>query len=131
MEWLTTGQMIDRLKVGEVAEIEKSLQHGCTDNHIKIDPEGTLRWYSAESERFGQPVTLDERYMKCSWRILPEYVSFEEARKAYKEGKTIECEYVGVVDGAKHSTKFSLEKDEYEGDLSFYMIIEGKWTIEE
>jgi hypothetical protein len=86
-EWLTTGQMIDRLKVGEVAipDDEKYLAVKRTkDGFIWVDRD------THEQSKIHQDYFKIHCYtIRLKWRILPRYVSFEEAMKALMNGKTV------------------------------------------
>lgn len=80
-EWLTTGQMIDRLKVGEIAEDKNG-------DKIFIEKDGSLRTLPNH-----QIVTMSDYTMLSKWRILPKYVTFSEAMKAIEEGKNVICHF--------------------------------------
>jgi hypothetical protein len=90
-EWLTTGEMIDRLKVGEEAETHPD------DVYVRVKrfENGIYRMYVVGGESTGivegdeGPLRLNDMYIKLRWRILPRYVSFEEAMKALMNGKTV------------------------------------------
>jgi hypothetical protein len=119
-EWLTTGQMIDQLKDGEVAE--------------SIDGEYEAYWHNGLLEfrdRHGDvQETIIKSDQKRKWRILPKYVSFEEAYEAGKQGKVVNFHYKdGMVHRIEH---FDDSLDE--NGLSCYCLrelIEGDWSIED
>jgi hypothetical protein len=86
-EWLTTGQMIDRLKIGEVAipDDEKYLA-------VKRGMGGFIwvnRHTFEKSEIHKDYFRIDRYTVGLKWRIIPSYVSFTEAAKALMNGKTI------------------------------------------
>ena len=86
-EWLTTGEMIDRLKVGEVAipDDEKYLA-------VKRGIGGFIwvnRHTFEKSEIHKDYFRIDRYTVGLKWRILPKYVSFDEAMKALMNGKTV------------------------------------------
>jgi hypothetical protein len=117
-EWLTTGEMIDRLKVGEVAVDEYGTK-------IQLDELKGLVFVSS-----GNTVANIPPFLKRKWRILPRYVSFEEAMKAMRKGKTITC----TLPDSGEKAKFWFEDDTVKSvgfPLHWYCIFEGKWTIEE
>jgi hypothetical protein len=125
-EWLTTGQMIDRLKVGEVAESENGLFQ-----LAKSDMGGI-----GESEKPGDNIVLNGVYMNQKWHILPKYVSFEEAMKALKEGQTVYCHpnwcnglkrKIEPLEAKENAIEFLLIK----GESLLQIVFESEWTIEE
>lgn len=75
-EWLTTGQMIDQLKDGEIAESLDGTYTAYWDN-------GCLKFCDKHGDVQGRIIKSDQ---KRKWRIIPR-VSFKEAYEAYKEGK--------------------------------------------
>jgi len=65
---------------------------------------------------------------KAKWRILPEYVSFDEAMKSLKEDKTV---FYHINNG------HCIEVNNYtnvgifeEGGITFKEMILGNWTVE-
>ncbi|WP_200760494.1 hypothetical protein [Effusibacillus dendaii] len=73
-------------------------------------------------------VTLSPIFFSTKWQILPRYVSFEEALKAYKEGKTIRVEWSHDED----PNDWEMFKDfPHNSQVSFYQIIHGRWSIVE
>ncbi|MED5042516.1 hypothetical protein P9848_11210 [Geobacillus stearothermophilus] len=83
-ELLTTGQMIDRLKPGEVAECVNAEAEKLESKRVKINDSGNLQYLDG----YGFIVTEFMR-TKAKWRILPRYVTFDRAMKALAEGKTV------------------------------------------
>jgi hypothetical protein len=135
-EWLTTGEMIDRLKVGEVAEAVSGMVKGWKVEKLPAD------------ENFGERIVwrdvlgvdrnviqLNENVINAKWRILPKYVSFEEAMKAYAEGKNIvfypasneECNPVRLPQCYRNYVLEDLRL----GEFSLLELVNGKWSIEE
>lgn len=128
MEWFTTGEMIDSLKVGEVANSDKGVQ--------------------AERNQFGAIVVIKDgredglflsnpTFIGAKWRILPKYVTFEEAFGAMKGGKRIICEYNGrkyeyYMDGLDvwHTVLESGVVVKQWHEL-WDQITKGKWAIKE
>ena len=132
-EWLTTGEMIDRLKVGEVAipNDEKYLA-------VKRGMGGFIwvnRHTFEKSEIHKDYFRIDRYTVGLKWRILPRYVSFEEAMKAYAEGKNIvfypasneECNPVRLPQCYRNYVLEDLRL----GEFSLLELVNGKWTIEE
>jgi len=114
-ELLTTGQMIDRLKPGEVAESKNRKAY--YDSNCQLIVESKL---TGEKE----PFTIWSGDKSPIWRILPKYVSFEEAMKAYAEGKTIRSYYNG------ESKTYNINDFDVL-TINVERIRNGKWTIEE
>jgi hypothetical protein len=83
-EWLTTGEMIDRLKVGEVAVNQDGWK-------VTFGRKGDLLYFHESQEPDEEnKFTMSLIFLKKDrWRILPHYVSFEEAMKALMNGKTV------------------------------------------
>jgi hypothetical protein len=117
---LTTGQMIDRLKVREVAE--GSL--GDSVCYVTKTAHGTFYQCSDETGKtFDKVFSLFYGIVQAEWCILPQYVSFEEAVKAFTEGKTIRRE---------GSTGFNENSfNRFAPIFSRYDIQSQKWIIED
>ena len=72
-----------------------------------------------------------------TWELVQEPVSIEVAAKAFMNGKNIRCEYPDFTNKSNIITEIfthsgstcSMEIDA--PDITFYMMIEGKWFIEE
>ncbi|MEC5422094.1 hypothetical protein QGM71_01125 [Virgibacillus sp. C22-A2] len=124
-EWLTTGEMIDQLKVGEVAEVANNpSEHFKTKDEKVTYDEGVLVW-----KKDGLKFFVNDYITELKWRILPNCVSFEEAMKALKEGKVIRW---FSLDGGDSSKLYPREYDDTDilADFSLMDLFEGKWTIE-
>jgi hypothetical protein len=130
-EWLTTGQMIDRLKVGEVAipDDEKYLA-------VKRGMGGFIwvnRHTFEKSEIHKDYFRIDRYTVGLKWRILPKYVSFEEAMKALMNGKTVWLwqgdEKVGYYIDRKSGKLWAIAGDCTAPVEKIYFG--EKWTIEE
>lgn len=88
-EWLTTGEMIDRLKVGEVAipDDKKYLAvKRCSGGFIWVNRH-TFEKPEIHKDYFF--FYIDCYTVGLKWRILPRYVTFDRAMKALVEGKTV------------------------------------------
>jgi hypothetical protein len=130
-EWLTTGQMIDRLKVGEVAESEWG--HRVTIFHEEgditfIDKNGTRDLTKGVNGSF----VITSAMRKAKWRILPRYVSFEEAMKALREGKKVRF-HVREGKSIPFTSQSYLENiySVHGCSLTWEYLFQDKWTIEE
>ena len=126
MRMLSTGEMIDSLKRGEVAECVE-VPHGQSLLGEQLEYNGLTLCYKGSEMEF----QVNNFTKKMKWRILPQYVTFEEAKKAYEEGKTIKCEYPGKFDGVIYCETFNKREPEDVEALSMYMITEGKWSVED
>jgi hypothetical protein len=131
-EWLTTGQIIDRLKVGEIAQVQEKIKKEYvtkTDaSYFWCDKNG---WILDSGEIF----YLNDVISKMKWRILPKYVSFEEAMKALKVGKTVYCHpswCSGKYKIEPHEARDNaLEFLSIKGEGLLQIVFESKWAIEE
>ena len=121
MHELTTGQMIDKLKVGEVAEC---VEKGITE--VIRDDDG-IWWYDKPSGIKKSYMTLLSRNLDLKWRILPNYVTFEEAMQALKEGKKVKV----IYQKGDHDYIYSKNRDVDFRSTTWNELFEGKWTIEE
>ena len=112
-EWMTTGEMIDRLKVGEkaISNIDSS---GVKKTSLGIEWEG------------GRELQINKLVMGYKWKIQPVYVSFEEAIQAMKLGRKVRLHTTnGMV-----TARMDQYLDVWFRSYSFRQLIEGKWTIE-
>lgn len=122
-KWLTTGEMIDQLKVGEVAENDTGFTQVFYDEktgYLVFTTKGNLSkiYYKFE-------FNVDGKGEK--WRILPKYVSFEEAMEALNKGKITHFHPF-------HNQSVTVHPDaNLQGWIETYTwkdLITGKWTIE-
>ncbi|WP_040985504.1 hypothetical protein [Oceanobacillus jeddahense] len=126
-ELLTTGQMIDRLKHGEIAVGEVS-ELGTVIQVIKRESGGIKLLEDGFGER---TLMLDGGVVdSVKWRIEPNYVSFEEAVKAWKQGKRIKWispdrTHEKYIHTKNHDNPLTLY------NLTFRDLIEGSWEIKE
>lgn len=114
-EWLTTGAMIDRLKVGEVAESKNK-------GFIRVikNENGSITHADV-----GGDLVIGDGIADCEWHILPNYVSFEEAMEALKGGKLVSFRH--------GNTKIFLTRKGgllWTYNLTWGELFEGKWIIE-
>ena len=85
-EWLTTGEMIDKLKPGEVAESKPTEWCGTPVGSFRVIKTQNGAICFDDSDDY---MPLNEFNMRLQWRILPRYVTFDRAMKALAEGKTV------------------------------------------
>lgn len=130
---LTTGQMIDRLKVGEVAECVAGLLKGVELR--KVESKVTGKFHLADESGLTYHMYLSEDSLNCKWRIIPEFVTFDKAMAALMEGKTVWA----WKDGEKqYAYKISKETGDLwavcaDGSMAVVTKIAffEEWTIEE
>jgi hypothetical protein len=123
-EWLTTEQMIVKLVQLDPFTVFES-EEGETVAKNRV---GTIRYCDSHGNTSGETVQLNFEFMRKKWRILPRYVSFEEAMKALREGKVVTLH----VRDIEHS--FSTEnyfRAFVEKGISIADFVHGKWTIED
>lgn len=66
------------------------------------------------------------------WALIREPVDFMTAIKAYRDGRTITCEYTGFSKTRKYDPSISgVLKDDRNIGLSCQEILDGKWYIED
>lgn len=126
-EWLTTGQVIDRLRIGE----EAFNQDGYG---IKYGHKGDLLYFEKGKEPNSEdkfaayyPFVRNDK-----WRINYLFVSFDEAQKAHaEEGKTI-------IYWHSEEQKYRFVYGEYgqfkqlaDDGIELHELVEGEWTIEQ
>ena len=88
-ELLTTGQMIDQLKVGEIAESSRVESLDNFVYRVKKSKSGSIMTLAPDMKMTGHQIPMQGDIIDLKWRILPKFVTFEEAMQAGKEGKTI------------------------------------------
>ncbi|WP_313429608.1 hypothetical protein [Siminovitchia terrae] len=126
-EWLTTGQMVDRLQVGEVAESDDGKLTAKWNEYDKIVFNNTSNGGGRNSLHL---YDLGRR-----WRILPKFVSFDDAMKAHEAGKVVF--YHGHIDVVELWDKLLPDQKHIRvsstdlGDYSLLGMWKGKWTIED
>jgi hypothetical protein len=124
-QWLTTGQLINCLPVGEVA-----VSRGVNPFYLTHKLGGFLLYHDMESlnsqSQSGQYLPLTHNLAFEQWRILPKFVTFAEATKAFNQGKTIWCEYKGK----REWYSFVLCHEKKEASPSWGEIRFGKWSID-
>ncbi|WP_077622028.1 hypothetical protein [Sediminibacillus massiliensis] len=131
-EWLTTGEMIDKLKIGEVAKLQENLElsdeEGVLFDRVFKDNDGDILWCNEDKTiQAATPIILYGHTLNWKWRILENYVSFEEAMAALKAGKKVELHRKSYPEKTVFRNWYTLETRE---DLTFSDLFSGKWTIE-
>ncbi|MDF9296077.1 hypothetical protein [Geobacillus stearothermophilus] len=90
-EWLTFGQLLDNMQVGDIAESEE--KEGATFGRYYVQryDNGFYVWDGKEVDEKNHFhfMKLEACYFHFKWRILPRYVTFDRAMKALAEGKTV------------------------------------------
>jgi hypothetical protein len=101
--------------------------------HLKIKHPSNTRWEGID----GNVTPSDE------WELVQAPVSFMEAVKAYSEGKTIRCEFIGyngkkytaIYDDKKENSKYNRLVDNNSDVVSDPVcceeILNGTWYVEE
>lgn len=125
-EIMPTGEMVNRLKVEEIAEcvnLPSNEKLSQKQRQVEINNLGNLKW----RDKVDFVVTEFVRN-EALWTILPKYVSFKEAIDAMEIGRNVifhnrnANETIGTH-GRQHFSKF------FEG-YSWRDLSLGKWTIE-
>lgn len=120
---LTTGEMIDKLKIGEWAVSEGI-------GYIKVTKTADGRI----QHDCGGDLVLGKRVSTRLWDILPKYTTFQETMEALSEGKTV---YFHGIDGNGAKIKVNADELGYKllfhriGERSLHDLYYGKWSIEE
>lgn len=118
-EWLTTWEMFSRLKDGEIAVSE--------DGKFRVRKFGENTYYLVNQDGdYLSQITLTSSFVDCRWRILSNYVRFEKAKEAFRQGKTIRCY---IKDKEYTYSPFSVDFESQESAPSWSEILEGQWTI--
>lgn len=127
-EWLTTGQMIDKLRVGEIAESEARNKVIKT----RADGESVIKHYKRSDSTYGSDLfVLHEDFLLLKWRILPNYVDFETAMEALSNDKVVRCHFVDdEVYIRLHQGHTMKQIHNMRSNVSLEELIHGKWTIE-
>lgn len=129
-EWMTTGQMIDRLKNGEIAECRGEKWRVTNRNNaiIYVDEDGKQDTNKGDK---GYMILVNSIVSRAEWRILPKYVSFEEAMQALKDGLVVRTHDGSggyyEFDGKETFTQLAKEYPV----IRIYELMDMKWTIAE
>lgn len=126
---ITTGQLVDKLKVGETAQCVSSSIEDWYGSHVTAKQHSwnwTLK--NGESEEF----YLSEAVKECTWRILPKFVHYLDAAKALKDGHTVRCYPEEDENYIEFNEADTVESVGYSWNLiTWGELLGGKWTIED
>nr|QRZ17582.1 hypothetical protein JUJ52_17720 [Virgibacillus sp. AGTR] len=115
--WLTAGEMMNSLKVREIAISKES--------NIKI-----TKALNGNLEYVDYPqgiVAMEPKILNALWRIEPNYVSFDEAMSARKnDGKQVY--FIDPADGSQLELK-GTDPLSYFGRFSWEELFNGNWLI--
>jgi hypothetical protein len=121
MNWLTTGQMIEQISVGDKVERKSDGAILVYCNH----------YYGLKFENSTDTLSMTAPSFKEHWRILPKYVSFEEAMKAVVCGRG---KVYWHFDGSKKLlNQITNLRNDFKGfclEPMLTHLIKGKFTIE-
>jgi hypothetical protein len=129
-EWLTTEQMIVKMVQLDPFTVFKS-EEGET---VAKNRYGSIRYCDSHGNTSGETVQLNFEFMRKKWRILPRYVSFEEAMKAFEKGKKVYFHGVGdykLDEGVELPPKGINISNSPFNEWNPYSLYIGKWTIED
>ena len=131
-ELLTTGQMIDQLKVGEIAESSRVESLDNFVYRVKKSKSGSIMTLAPDMKMTGHLIPMQGDIIDLKWRILPKFVTFEEAMQAGKEGKTVFYHTQGekFEIAPKQLSEFRLSALSVHRH-SLLELFEGKWSVEE
>ena len=128
-EWLTTGQMIDQLKTGDIAEGVEGFYKGTKLE--KTDCGEILYLNRDKSHSINNFFELNCFTDKAKWRIIPKFITFGEAMIAHSNKRTVayhhdqETKYI-----FEHSLEPNQFKELYEDSICLHELVNGNWTIE-
>lgn len=124
-ELLTTGEMIDKLELGEVAEDKGKVMKAYWEFDDDWNTE-ILKFVVDNDNGVYNFVQIEDKNRK--WHILPNYVSFEEAMKALQNAKAV---YFHDGDWVTRVVYGSYLEDMEMSGYTFAQLINGKWTIKD
>lgn len=118
---LTFGQVIDQLKVGEIATSDKMTT-------IKYNEDGVLVNFSEEHKVEQKVVILTGYSQTDKWKIQPSYVSFVEAMTELENGEIIEFHKDEYQFRFKKENQFTL-LEMAQAHLTIADLVDGKWLV--
>ena len=121
---LTTGEMIDTLKVGEVAE---GVHGYYQETKLRMTDYHEIVYVIGKSSSANNFFELNAFSHNAKWCILPNYVSFDEAMEALKEGVSVALHRDSIPEKTMFRHWYKLET---RNDLIFSDLFNGNWTIE-
>ncbi|MFD1416822.1 hypothetical protein [Oceanobacillus jeddahense] len=130
-ELLTTGQMIDKLEKGEIAECIQGDNKGAKVYYSKVP--GHKRLLVEHSVTLIEDIfNLCDYHKNSFWIIYPRYVSYVEAIKALKAGYTVRCypegDDGGYIEFNEADSLYSVANS-WTG-MTWGSFLASKWTIE-
>lgn len=127
MNKLTLGQLIDTMKVGEIARSAEKINNELGYYFIKRESSGFHTWNGIDEESYNNYdwLKFEHCFTLFEWEIIPRYISFESAlSELVNEGKTIKS-YIDGNNYDKYESVYDLHRlDEEE-------IKEMQWIVEE
>jgi hypothetical protein len=101
-------------------------------NEIYVDKCGNIRWQETETT-MGDIADLHHLFMKNTWELVQQPVSFMEAVKAYSEGKTIRCERCTTITKYNPNGEYTYDLNDTRTQRAICAdeIINGRWYVEE
>jgi len=139
MEWLSTGEMIEKLKVGEIAELFETHQvkYVTSFDAVYKKEDGSVCWCRKEGHvKSNFSIVMDRNAVNFKWHILPRFVSFGEAMEHFGPNTTLRS----WVPEESESIPYNVHKYRKNdlGDMELRLRDEEitnfhgmKWTIEE
>lgn len=129
MKIYSTGEVIDKLNVGDIAECVESKIEGWVGTKI-IAKEYTWDWLDKDNNK--EEFYLSKEVQKCKWKILPRYVSFNNAMDAFEKGKYVYFHGTPnkvLEEGIPLPSKFLNISNSRLAEWNPYSLYIGKWTI--
>lgn len=123
---LTTGQMIDQLKVGEIAE---GVEGFFRKTQLTMTDYNEIVFVNHKDSTHNKFFKINSFTHKAKWIINPQYVTFEEAIEAMKEGKKVRIHITSGV--TKDVTIGDNMIGMGLGEYGFYTFLKSKWSIED
>jgi hypothetical protein len=118
---LTFGQVIDQLKLGEIAVSNKM-------NTMKYDTNGVLVYFN-EEHKGEQKVVIQSGYSQADkWKIQSSYVAFDVAMDELEDGNIIEFHKDGHEFRFKKENEYTLSEMARAG-ITFADLLNGNWKI--
>lgn len=129
--WITTSELIDELRVGEVAELHSKWLEGMPDfayDAVTKNEGGDIVWcMKDESSVDNKSISLKGTTINFTWRILLNYVCFNEALDAMNGGAR--SVVLHTFDGFFTFSQGQFHSQEL-GAFTLKELYESKWTIE-
>jgi hypothetical protein len=121
-EWLTAGEMIDKLKIGEIAEsknfkayFDKNFQLVSESKNTGVVTEFTI-WSGTRNQKI--------------WRIAPKYVTFGEAMIAHVKKATVTYHHDEELKYKFTPCQYGHFKQLGSDGISLGELINGNWTVD-